>query len=187
MKKYTFDKIKEIVESNGFELLNVDDPKLNAKITIKCSEGHIKTVTFNSFLKRSICYKCKPHWNAMSENEFLEKLSNSNTNCKLVSQYTKASDKMKFKCLGCGNEFYTRGQHLLEGHKCKVCASLEYGDKRRKTHETFEKEIKEKYGDEFILLSEYKGDKEKIKCLHIKCGKISEKKERSLLKDGGCK
>ena len=57
MKKYTFDKIKEIVESNGFELLNVDDPKLNAKITIKCSEGHIKTVTFNSFLKRSICYK----------------------------------------------------------------------------------------------------------------------------------
>ena len=48
MKKYTFDKIKEIVESNGFELLNADDPKLNAKITIKCSEGHIKTVTFNS-------------------------------------------------------------------------------------------------------------------------------------------
>ena len=39
MKKYTFDKIKEIVESNGFELLNADDPKLNAKITINVLKG----------------------------------------------------------------------------------------------------------------------------------------------------
>ena len=187
MKKYTFDKIKEIVESNGFELLNADDPKLNAKITIKCSEGHIKTVTFNSFLKRPICYKCNPHWNAMSEKVFLEKLANSNTNCKLISKYTKASDKMKFKCLGCDNEFYARGQHILDGHKCRTCALSEYGDKKRKSHEVFENEIKEKYGDEFILLSEYKGDKEKIKCLHTKCGKISEKNAGTLLENGGCK
>ena len=91
----------------------------------------IKTVTFNSFLKRPICYKCNPHWNAMSEKVFLEKLANSNANCKLISKYTKASDKMKFKCLGCGNEFYARGQHILDGHKCRTCALSEYGDKKR--------------------------------------------------------
>ena len=69
MKKYTFDKIKEIVESNGFELLNADDPKLNAKITIKCSEGHIKTVDIMDLIANDI--------RATARDAYIGKLSNS--------------------------------------------------------------------------------------------------------------
>ena len=57
---------------------------------------------------------------------------------------------------------------------------------RRKTQKEFENELKEKFGEEYILLSDYVNIKTKIKIKHLLCGCIFERKPGDLLKSTGC-
>lgn len=57
---------------------------------------------------------------------------------------------------------------------------------RKKTTEEFKVELNQKYGDEFILIGEYKGNKKKVRVKHNKCNEIIERYPSDLL-NTGCK
>lgn len=57
---------------------------------------------------------------------------------------------------------------------------------KKKTHEEFVNEIKEKYGDEYIVLGEYKGANTKLMIKHNNCGHEWNVVPDSLLRGHGC-
>lgn len=188
MRKSTIDNIYKIATDNNFAINNIsgNDSK-SAKITVTCCNGHTKTVYFQAFKNRPICYECIPHCNLMSKEKFIEKLNQKNKKCKLEGEYTKASDMLKFRCLTCGESFEMRGTHALQGHSCKECALKEGRLRFTKSHEDFVKEINEKYNNEYEVLSDYISESHNIKVKHTKCGKVSVKKAGTLIQNGGCK
>lgn len=58
---------------------------------------------------------------------------------------------------------------------------------KRKTQEEFEKEVKEKLNDEYVVLGEYINNRTNIKVLHKLCGEIKYVKPNHLLNGHGCK
>lgn len=58
---------------------------------------------------------------------------------------------------------------------------------KKKTHEEFQKELNDKFNNEFICLDKYKGTNSKIKVKHIKCGYEFEPIAKLLLRSGKCK
>lgn len=58
---------------------------------------------------------------------------------------------------------------------------------RKKTHEEFKSELDDKFNNEFILLSAYKGINSRIKVKHKNCGYEFEPVAKYLLRDGKCK
>ena len=55
--KWTYEKVKEYVESRGYELLS-RSYKNKKKISLKCPQGHIWEVDFHSFKKGVNCPCC---------------------------------------------------------------------------------------------------------------------------------
>ncbi|HGD0580667.1 TPA: hypothetical protein ACH354_002330 [Clostridium perfringens] len=58
--------------------------------------------------------------------------------------------------------------------------------RKKKTHEEFVQEVREKYGDEYVLLDVYTGANIKIKVRHNKCGYEWMVRPSSLLRGKGC-
>lgn len=81
------------------------------------------------------------------------------------SEYQNAASIFSYKCKKCGNKAKTNFTSLLNGRKCEVCAGLSM-----KTTEQYKKEIYDLVGDEYSVLSEYKGNKEYVLMRHNKCG-----------------
>ena len=188
MRKSTIDNIHKIATDNDFDIISIDGSDCkSAKITVTCCNGHTKTVTFESFKYRPICYECIPHHNSMSKSDFIKKLNENNGKCELVGEYTKASDILLLKCLTCGDNFNMRGTHALQGHSCKKCSFKENGVRFAKSHDDYVKEVNQKYNNEYEILSTYINENHDIKVKHIKCGNISIKKAGTLIQHGGCK
>ena len=63
-------------------------------------------------------------------------------------------------------------ESILLNSKCKKCSIINAANKRRKTTEQFKKEVFELVGDEYTVVGEYNGAREKIKMLHSTCKNI---------------
>ena len=103
--------------------------------------------------------------------EIAEKIKNT-THCKLLStEYIDNRTKMKFKC-ECGNEFESTLDNMNVRNKqyCNECSKKQMRAKFAKTHEQFEKEIFDKLGEEYEVLSKYINTNTKILMKHLKCG-----------------
>ena len=94
--------------------------------------------------------------------EIKEKFGNEYT---VLSQYEKASKKVKVKHNKCNKEYYVRASAFLSGARCTHCFKP-----IKKSTEHFKKEISNIVGDEYSVIGEYKNNKEKVKMLHNNCG-----------------
>jgi hypothetical protein len=83
----------------------------------------------------------------------------------VLSEYKGYSEKIKIRHEPCGREFYVRAGDLSQGKSCRYCAG-----NVTKTTEIFAKEMKDRYGEEYTVLGEYKDAKTKIRVRHNICG-----------------
>ena len=114
----TLNPTLEMIKTNGF---------VGGKKTIKCKVcGNIWDKNIHSINKKIYCPYCpknKGRSTWVSEKEFLKRLHKINPYIELVSEYTRMSNKMLYRCMKCGYEWEARSDHILEGHGCPNCAS----------------------------------------------------------------
>lgn len=154
---------------------------IHTKIKFKCNKGHIFEAEPNSIINRGECcricaFEKLRQSQIMPKDQFIQKLQQSNPTIKLISPYTKSSDRMQFKCIKCGHIWKTGGTHLIGNNPngCPNCAkvrmlpTLKLGPESIKiSKEEFAQRVHQAY-PKWHLLSEYQsqGNQVIIKCEH---------------------
>lgn len=172
---YTYENIKRYIILNNIniDLLNNKDFILQANA------------------KSKLLWKCKIHknnfyksWNCITRNQYCPLCGNEiykehkknnyddikkgfeKIGYKLLSKkYINNQSPLKFVCpihKENGVQEITWG-NLIGGQRCRYCTKENFTKKFAKTHEEFNKEIKNIYKDKFIFLKEYKNNKTKVK------------------------
>lgn len=106
----------------------------------------------------------------------------SKTDKIVIIPFAKISENMEFKCPHCGNNFKRMPRVFLKTQKCPYCETRV----KLKPQNVFEADLKEKYGDEYKLVGEYKGSYEKTLIKHNYCGFIWGITPHNLLTGKGC-
>ncbi len=83
---------------------------------------------------------------------------------KAIGEYKGALCNIEMMHVECGNVYSVRPRHFLDGVQCPRC----FKDVL-KTTEQFKDEFSKVAGDDYLLISEYKGCRNKIKVLHVEC------------------
>lgn len=145
----------------------------------KC--GHVHTFTPDSFLRKPRCVKCSKRMIRTTDQfkkEIFELVGNE---YEVLSDYEKASKKIRFKHNVCGKEFEVTSTMFLRGTRCSHCFKNE-----RKTTKKFKEDIKKVVGDEYAVAGEYKNTRTKVDLLHKNCGRIFSVKPRNFLYGTRC-
>ena len=92
----------------------------------------------------------------------------------VLGKYVDAKHKIKFRHNVCGYEYeIIPSAFTSKGNRCPKCAQKLKG-RTIKDPSTFLNEVNRQVGDEYSILSEYKGSKEKVKVRHNICGNVWE-------------
>lgn len=132
--------------------------------------GYEWLTTPTNFLRDSGCPKCnKKRRNITTESFKKEVCELTNGEYKLVGKYTKAINKTLFKHNICNRIYETTPHEFLSGSRCPMCWNESKLGKFQKDSQAFKKEVYEKYGDEYIVISDYTGARIKLKIEHKIC------------------
>jgi len=123
--------------------------------------------------------------------EAIDRLKKHNPNITLIGEYTGLADKTNFKCNRCGNVRFTSLTSLLESRRKLGCLKCEKRkeckeDFRTKSHEQYELEVYDVWGDLISLIGKYNGGKNKIEAKCNKCNLIWNPEAKALLTKHGC-
>lgn len=121
--------------------------------------------------------------------EFVEEVYNLVGNeYTVLSEYKNSSTHVLIRHNKCGNEYYVIPNNFtINNRRCRNCMNKQMSLTKMKTDEKYKSEIMAIYGDEYAILEEYKGNKNKIKIKHNKCGYVYSTYPYSLLEGFGCK
>ena len=166
----------------GYEWLTTPDnflrdkgcPKCNKRV---CQSKPIKTKNkeSNNIIRISKTEYFKAKVKELSGEEY-----------SVLSNYTKATDKITLRHNKCGREYQTQPHHFLSGSRCPICWNESKLGKFQKDTNQFANEIKEKYKNEYTIIGEYVGARTKTEVRHNKCGNIFEVSPDNLLRGKGC-
>lgn len=178
-------KIKEKYPNENLEVLEYTGAK--EKGTIKCNNcGNIYSLTnASNFLykgKKKICKYCIPRDDTLKIKYKVEYLINTIDNVILLNEYTKITDDLQLKCKKCNQVFKRKPQLFLKSQKCPYCESFS----TFKTEDVFKMQLKEKFGEEYSLLGEYKGTNSRTLFRHNDCGFIFSNTPHNLLQKSPC-
>lgn len=130
----------------------------------KCN-NHEWKITPNSLLRGNGCPKCYAISMRKTNEEFLKEVKTKfKDEYSILSDYVDSKTKIKVRhnCGKCNNyAWITTPEVFLKSKGCPEC----YG-RKKKTQEEFEKEVKEKYGNELTILSKYVNSETKILVRH---------------------
>lgn len=154
--------------------------KINPNVSpLDCYEGSKKKIHFkcnicdniweqtpNTILNGHGCPVCASNRKRITKQEFEIKLKD--TSYVLISEFTKASDVMKFQCSVCNSIIELDGLTALRGKQCRTC----YNNNRIEDHAYVLDKIQEQLLGEYEILEDYKGFHEPIKILKIDCGHV---------------
>jgi hypothetical protein len=105
----------------------------------------------------------------------------------VVEGQTYKNNRTKLNMLHnkCGTVFSVSPASILQNDSCPSCRPV---SKKRKTTEMFEKELYERWGDEYVLTNnaEYRGANEKIEICHTACGHEWSVRAAHILYRSGC-
>ena len=96
-------------------------------ITFRCSEGHIRTVTYNSFKRGSGCKICAQRLNGRKRIDITAIYDNLSIDGYVVLEnlektYKTNKTKLKLKCPN-NHVFYMRFNDFQQGHRCPICSN----------------------------------------------------------------
>ena len=124
-RRYSYQYVKDYIESVGCELLSTEYLNNKTNLKIKCSCGEVFESRFDVFKnrERSKCPKCNGinEWDYVSVKKFIE-----DNGCELLSkQYVNNTKIMTIRC-NCGKIFYTSFNRFKEQNKrqCNECGIL---------------------------------------------------------------
>ena len=119
----------------------------------------------------------------------------------VIGEYKGSKDKIKMKHNKCGCIYRVEPRSFIYGRRCPWCYSycrknvikpgmtkkkrIAHGRKKKTTKE-FKKKVYDLFGDEYTILGEYKGSKNKIKIKHNKCGNAYEQVASKFLYNHRC-
>lgn len=132
-KEYVLQMIKEI--NPDVELL---EPYVNITTRIKCKckkHGVISTKTPQEILLGRGCYLCGreklSEYHLYSQEEFSNKLYQSNPNLEVIGKYKGMEFPIKVKCKKCGYEWENNTQSLItNGTSCRKCSYRYKGEEK---------------------------------------------------------
>lgn len=170
--------VRRLSHNEFVEKLHMIFPNLNPLEEYKGSRYNIKfscnvcNSTFskkpNEVLNGHGCNECSKKSQRISKDEFLKRLKDTGSTYELISNFTKISDVMTFKCCVCNNIINTTGSTLVTGKMCKKC----WANKKIQDHSNNLDGIKNKLKDQYIILDEYNGFHIPISIQKISCGHI---------------
>ena len=190
IQKDFIDKVKEKFPDEEFKIIYAGkNSKENSVFKCLICGRRIEINTGELFRTRRkhICSKCYYKRQDTQKNEeiLLERLKGKATNIEFYMKERKGikHNMINFTCSKCGR-INTKevANFLKQKYDCGYCE----GKKESKDNDFFQKELKEKYGEKFILLTEYENANTSIKVKCNNCGFIREVKPNNLLRSGYC-
>lgn len=183
-------KLKKKFPDENYAVIHRGE-KSNDISIIKCLDCGRKIQYRNSYLfsnkKNHLCIQCHYKRKDTIENEkiIIERLKNKADNIHFFMENRKGirHNKVVFTCKNCGrvNEKEV-ANFLKQKFDCSYCE----GQKEGKDTDIFTREMNEKYGENFSLLSEYVNSKTDVTIKCNKCGFIRKMKPNSFLVSGYC-
>lgn len=104
----------------------------------------------------------------------------------VLEKYQGAQSKIKIKHQKCGFVFEMTPDSLLRGHGCPQCKKLKISQALRKTNDEFCLSVKKLVGNEYLILDNYKGSRNKIRFKHQKCGSVFKMTPNAFLNGERC-
>jgi uncharacterized protein with PIN domain len=98
-----------------------------------------------------------------------------------LGAYTTAISKIPVLHRLCGKEYSVLPNDFIKGKRCPYC----YGN-IRKTTEEFKQSVRDKYGEEYLVIGEYKNNRTKIELKHTVCGHKYSASPDNVLAGYGC-
>jgi hypothetical protein len=118
-KKYTsFEKLKSIVENNGYMICSDMYIDAHIKIKFKCPEGHVFEMRPNNFQQGQRCPICSG--NIKYTHEYVENYIEKEGYFLLSNKYNNNKDNLKIKCKN-GHIFKMSFSSFLQGQRCPYC------------------------------------------------------------------
>ena len=101
----------------------------------------------------------------LTTDEFKQR-AKSNKYVNIIGEYINNKEKIKCKCILCGEEYDANPNSIIRGSKHQKCSYILGTQKRTKTTDEFKNELKNI--SPFInVIGEYKNAKQKIKCICV--------------------
>lgn len=184
--KWSFDKVKAVVEKEGYILVSKEFKSVNKKIKMLCPHGHEWETIFKSFNRGVRCIFCSGKYRKTTD-QYKKEIHNLTENEYLVlGEYSGKNIKIKHKHIAneCGFEYFTRPNDFLMGARCPKCSG-----KMKKTIDFFKKEVHQLEGDKYKVLSEeYINTHTKIRIKHNtkECGYIYNVRRGNFIRGQRC-
>ena len=124
--KYTYDYIKEYIESFGYILLSEEYINCKETIIVQCDKGHKPyETTFDNFTQHK-CPECGYEYVASlkrkTHEQFIQELFNINKNIKIIGDYSLNDKNIKCQCCIDDSHIWSATPHnLLKGSGCPHC------------------------------------------------------------------
>lgn len=135
-EKLTFDAVKAVFESRGFQLLETEYVNSETPMLYRCACGNVARMSYKNAKKGRSCADCGREKLARSKqvydftyiSDYFEK-----SGCRLLETAYNANphERMRYICV-CGSESVTTWSRFLNGHRCKQCRTAKVADSRRK-------------------------------------------------------
>lgn len=158
-KRLSHDRYLEMLKDRNISVVPLEKCEgYHKKILHRYSCGHENMVSPASILNCSGCMKCYNSIRGIglrkTHDDFLREIQKVNASVKVVGTYVNSYTKIECECLSCGNRWYSVPQNLLRGRGCPECAKTVRANARRKKHNAYVDELKEK-NPSVTVLEEY--------------------------------
>lgn len=194
--KYTNESIqKELNIKYGYIDLVDDFANVKKKCKFFCKKhltefySFVDLLLFKNKYGCPICTKINKKTKLKTHENFENELKNNErfSEYELLSKYKGLQNKLKIKHKKCGNIFYMTANNFKNGQGCPKCAKIKRATKNKKTHMYFINKLKQcGTFENYVILSQYDGLKNKILVKYKKCGCESYALPSSLLRGYGC-
>lgn len=157
--KFVVSYIKDILDSEGisYDTVSWDD---------------VKTAAIRASRRRTT-------------DRFSAELAEINPNIKVLGEYVGRHEKILVKCSVCGHEWSARAGNLLNGRGCPACKATANGNNKRKGHEQFVAEARDKCPSVKVV-GQYKNSSTKILVRCRECGREWEAFPYNILSGRAC-
>lgn len=165
--------------------------KTSQPVMVKCTVcGNIWEPIANNLLRGithcPVCSKKKRVLKLrISQKDFERKVQEKNPEIEILSSYITNKDRVKCRCLKCGNEWNPVAGSLLQGYGCQKCARKLVGSKKKTSHSDFIEKLS-KIRPEVEVLGQYDGAYKPIKCRCKICNHIWMAVPHNMLTRSGC-
>lgn len=171
--------------SNGNITPFMVKPKSNVAYYWKCPAcGEIYPAPPANRIAGTGCASCAGV-KKLTHEEFEHRVHENHPNINLLGKYQSSAERVKCQCTICGQIWNATTQSITTGKGCKKCWNKSMADQKRKPHDVFLKQVKQKH-PRITILGQYENSHSEILCRCDVCGNEWSPIAQSLITGYGC-